>query len=246
MQREEKGSCAQAAGIGCLVLVLAGAVGGYIAFRTAKDMGPGLIATGMETSAEQLLKGLKIPDSERAAVMAPIRAFTQDIRDGKVTLEQGVRVVSELADERLIAAIGSRGFEAAYVADSDLTADEKQAAHVTVTRFAHGVVESLIPDATVQKVLDSVSTTRTDAQGKVQRTFKDTLTRAELDDALASMAKAADAAEIAVREFEIDLGEIVKQAIARGRAKDSASDEAAPNNGQGDEDNEKDEEDAGE
>lgn len=158
--------------------------------------------------------------------MAAICSFTQDIRDGKVSLTQGKRVAEALDNRSLIGAILVRGFEAQYVRPSELPDAEKEAAHVTLTRFIHGVVEDRISQETFDSIMDMIS-----EQGDEDtRRLKSSITTGELQAVLASMQNAADGAAIENREYTIDIAQLIHDAIDRGM-KEGHQDDRPPHTG---------------
>lgn len=206
--------CLQILGIGCLGFVILTAVAGVLVYYKWKDMA----AMAVEAAADGMMTSFEIPAEEREAAMVPIRGFTRDFRDGKVSIQQGAAVAEAIATGPAGAAIAARGFETKYVKASGFSDAEKAEAHVTLTRFAHGVAAGTIPQSEAKRVWDMVSVTRRGATG-TETKIKDTLTREELMEALAVMKGAADAAGVETREFKVDLAAELRRAIETGMAK---------------------------
>lgn len=193
----------------CIVALIAG---GYFAVKTIKKKAPDLIARMIEVSTEAVFIQLELPQAERGEAMAAIRTFTQDIRDGEVSLAQGKRVAEALDNKSLVGAILVRGFEAQYVRSSVLPDAEKDAAHITLTRFVHGVVEDRISQETFDSIMDMIS-----EQGDNEnRRLKSSITTAELQAVLGEMQNAADQAAIENREYAVDIAQIIHDAIDQG------------------------------
>ncbi len=214
--------CLKIAGIGCLVLVVLGAIGGVVLYFKAADWARSALAMAAEEGGKALLEGLEIPADEREAAMAPIRRFAQDIRDDKVSIDQGVAVAQALSEGPAVAAIMARGFEVKYVKSSELTDEEKQEAHITLTRFAHGITTERIDRKKADEIGDIVGVKTSDGQGNTKMTFKETITTEELNRALAIMKDAADEAGIEEKEFKVDLAAEIQKAIDKGMAKGAA------------------------
>ncbi len=137
--------CAKMAGVGCLVLIVLGVVVGLVVYVKAKDWARAGAAKLAEIGGEGLMEQAGLSEAERESAMEPIREFAQQIRDGDVTLEQGMAVMKELAEGPAFAVLLTRGFEGKYLAASELSDAEKQEGHVTLTRFAQGVSTERIP-----------------------------------------------------------------------------------------------------
>jgi len=187
--------------------------GGYFAVKAIRTKAPNLVARMIEASAETLFIQIELPETERGEAMAAVNSFTQDIRDGRVSLKQGMNVVQALDNKSLLGAIIVRGFEAQYVKRSVLPDEEKEAAHVTLTRFVHGTVEESIPQDTYNTIIDTISEKGDDQD---TRQLKSSITTEELRAVLERMKTAADDAAIENREYAIDIAPLIRDAIERG------------------------------
>ena len=199
-----------------LLLVTLAVAAGTIAIKKLKENSPRIIAKMVEISAEGLFIKIELPQSERTAAMKEIRRFTQQIRDGQVSLQQGSQVITALGDQSFIGAIMIRGFEAGYINASALSPDERQAAHKTLTRFMHGSVEEKISSETYDEIMQMISDEQTDGIQKGQRTLKKSITTNELKTVLMKMEKAADDAGIENREYAFNMAEIIRDLIQKG------------------------------
>ena len=215
MPRQSRG-WVKGVGIGCLVVVILTATFCYVAYRKVRAAAPKMIADFAEASAEALFTGLALPEDETEAALAVVRAFAADIRDGKITLDEGRAVARALADPVLLGVIGARGFEMRYVAPSELTDAEKRAAHVTVTRFAEGLRAGRIPPERMKGITESISEEIEDARGRKITRLKASLSPAELAEVLKQMKSDADAAGIEEREHPYSVADEMRQAIEKG------------------------------
>ena len=193
------------------ILVIAG---GYVGYRKLKEKAPQIIARMIEISADGVFVQIQLPEAERGSAMSAIRSLTQDIREGKVNLQQGKRIAKALNDKALIGAIIIRSFESQYVHLSSLKDSEKTDAHQTLTRFVHGVIDGKIPRESLDAVLNMISEEQGNSNGN--RRLKNSISEEELKDVLLNMKDAADHAQIENRTYEIDIAEIIREAIKKG------------------------------
>ncbi|MCK5707684.1 MAG: hypothetical protein KAI43_08525 [Candidatus Aureabacteria bacterium] len=212
---EKKGGCWKLFAIGCVVVVLLGGIGGYLAFKNL----PKLAAIGIEKASDAMLKELGLPEEEFKKAKSAISSFTQDIRDGKISAQQGAAIMEALAQESLVGAIMVRGFEAGYIEKSKLTAEEKTAARITLSRAMHGMVKENINGNQLESAMESIMVTSQTSGGNTNKNFKKVVTDEELKTALKKIKSLADNAGIPNKEYKADIGQLIKDAIAKGMAK---------------------------
>ena len=191
------------------------AVVGYFGYKKLKEKVPEIIAGMIETSAEGVFVQIKLPEAERKAAMDTIKDFTRDIRDGKVDFQQGKRIAKALGDKALMGAILTRSFETQYVCSAYLGDAEKRSAHVTLTRFVHGVIDDKISKETLDAILNMMSEEQGNKKNGKNR-LKNSISVEELRDILLKMKGAADKAGIENREYKIDIRTIIREAIEKG------------------------------
>jgi len=212
MTEPEKRDWRQYAGIGCCAAVVIASVTCYLAQRC----GPALVRAGTAKvaigQAERLMDDMKLPDDEKEALMAPIRAFALKFKDGEVTLEQAAVVARQPA----IVALMARGFETKYLEPSALPTAEKKAAHVTVSRFTQGVVTEKVGSAKAREIADIITVETTVLGDKKILKLKDAITTDELRKCLKIMKRSADGARIAKKKFDIDLAAELRMATEMG------------------------------
>jgi hypothetical protein len=102
-----------------------------------------------------------------------------------------------------------------YIEKSDLNDEDKEAARVTVSRYAEGKVSGKITDTSIQEL---VWEEKTDDQGNTTNALKETLTPVELQQCLTIMKTAADAASIADQKFPMDIAAAIEKGIADAKA----------------------------
>jgi len=224
MRRRQKGfGCLEAAGIGCLVLLVLGLIVGVFLYKyyrmRVKDMARFEGALLVEAAADGMMDDLGIPADEQRAAMKPVGEFVGRILDGEVNIEQVGAVAEALAEGPALAAVLARGFEVKYLGPSDLPEDEKKAGHIGISRFVQGVSTGKIPKETAEEIGDMCTVKTVDDDGDETRKLKDSITAEELKSCLMIMKDAADAAGIENKEFKVDLAAEIRKAIETGMEK---------------------------
>jgi hypothetical protein len=224
MGEEKQGlGCGAKVGIGCGVLAVIGIVLGVVVYVKAKDLARVAGAKGVEIVAEAMMDEAELAADEKAAAMEPVREFAQQIRDGKVTLEQAIAVGEALAKGPAFAAVLMRGFEAKYLAKSELPDEEKAEARVTISRFVHGVSTEMIPPSKAEEISNLVTYETTGPGGEKTTTLKESITTEELRSCIKVMKDAADGAGIEDTEFTFDIADEIRKAIEKGMATTAGS-----------------------
>jgi len=222
--REKRGMGCFAKGcIVCLALVL---VCGVVVVVKIGDWTRSFIAWGAEKGAEAMFEGVKLPADERERAMQVIREFTQDIVEDKVSNDQVGQVLQALLQGPVPVVIGMRMFENAYIQPSALDEAAKQAAHLNLSRFVHGVATEAIPRTKGDEIMAIVSEPDPENPGKTR--IKPALKPEELGQCLAIMKDAADVAQIAMQEFPIDIAAEIRKAIDAGMKGQLSSAPVAP------------------
>ncbi|MHC4198637.1 MAG: hypothetical protein ACYSU0_01400 [Planctomycetota bacterium] len=220
MRRRQKGfGCLEAAGVGCLVLIVLGLIAGVVVYFKWESWVRSIAAGAGEIAADSMMDNLGIPADEKEAAMKPVREFAQRIRDGEVGLEQVGAIAEALAEGPALAAIMARGFEVKYLGPSDLPEEEKKAGHISISRFVQGVSTGKIPKEKAEQIGDICTVETVDDDGDQTRKLKDSITTEELKSCLGIMKDAADAAGIEDKEFKVDLAAEIRKAIETGMAK---------------------------
>jgi len=218
MRRRDRGfGCAQAAGVGCLVIVVLAIVLYFKAEDWARAAGAKLV----EVAAEQVMDEVGLSEEEKRSASVPVREFARKIRDGEASAEQIAAVVEEFAEGKAWAALLMRGFSKKYLEPSELSDEEKAGGRVTVGRFTEGLLKDSIPKERLEEISNVVTHETVGADGAKERRLKESITTDELKSCLAIMKGAADSAGVENKEFAHDIGEMIGQAIDRGMAKPS-------------------------
>ncbi len=208
-----------------------------------------IAAAAIESSMEQQLKTLRFPKEEREVILEPIKTFAQEIRDGKVAIDQGLQVVQAMKGISLDTTIDLLGFEHKYVRPSELSDAEKQAARVAITRFVKGILdESIDADRARPIVLtfrekmvveeegeEAVAEENAEApvgddgaaaEGQIKFNtgiYKSALDIAVIRQNIEDLKKVADKAKIEDKMFEIDVAGEIQKAIDKGMKRPGGS-----------------------
>lgn len=221
-------TCLKVGAIGCGVLLLLFLVGGYIIYTRGESMARSMIASQVQLAAEMGLAEVGLPEADRTAVMKPVHAFVNSIREGHVSMNQGMQVVNQLLDTRMLAVFGTRVFLQRHIQEASLPGEERDAAIQTVRRYAHGLAEGLIPESSIESVMNVVTRKIVDAEGREQIRFKASLTPEERNAALALMQAAVNDAGIPNAVRDVDLSTLVEDAIREGMEEGAKLDTTAP------------------
>ena len=222
--------CLKVAGIGCGVIVVLGIIAGVVLYSNKDKIIQSVGGVAIEKGADLMFDSLDLPANEKEAAMVHVRDLSGRIKKGEISVEQALQVLESLAEGPLPVVIILRLFEAKYVKGASLTEDEKKEAHISITRFAQGLIDSTIDKAKSEEIAAIITDKTRDASGKETTKLKETISDAELKKCLKLMKDAADAAGVANKEFKVDIAEEIRKAIAEGLAKVAAEKSAQPEN----------------
>ena len=209
------GGCWKAAGVGCLVVLVALGVGGFLVVKNRERILRSLAAKGTEVAAEGILGNSQLPESEREAAMVPIREFAAKIKSGEVSMDQAKTVGKALAEGPLPMIMMARAAELMYLEPSELPAEEKEAGRMTLSRFARAITQKKVAEEKINAVFDEI-TIKTTVGDQENVRLKETLTTDELREWLKVMKDAADEAGIENRKFVVDIEAEIRKAIDAG------------------------------
>ena len=210
---------------GCLVVAVLLVVFSIVLYFKAGDWGRAAAAWTMNMTAEATLKNMKLPEDERKAAMEVIREFTQKVRENKISAVQGQRIAERIMEGPVAVVIATRMCEVAYVEPADLDEQKKKAAHVTVSRFAHGIATEQIPRKKGDAIKDIVM--EPNPANPNQQKLRESIKPEELEKCLTLMKEAADEADIERREYAIDIAAEIRKAIQAGMQEPESGPDAA-------------------
>lgn len=171
-----------------------------------------LVADGIDVASEALLEEFagELPAEEREAALDVVHTFTNRVREGEVSMEQALNVGFVLTTDALPMILG-RVFEETYVKKSDLSAEEKTAAQLTLARFFRGTIEERIPQQDFDAVVAQFSR---EVDGET--VFDENIPDDKLRSILAEMKALADRGGVTESMTFDDLPTMLQKAIDRG------------------------------
>ena len=222
MEQESKSSGSgvmKVLGIGCLVVILVPGIIGFLAWQKYQAVGglDGLIQAGggkaieivVNEVAAEMLEGMKIPEADRAAILAPIKNLGEKIAKGDIKIDQIDNFSKTLAEGPVLGVLMAEGFAHSYLQDSGLNGEEMSRALLTINRFQQGFVNETIEieqlAALKEYVLQEVSSDNYH--------LKNSLSDDDLKSSLALMKKAADQASIPMTSSPIDIAGMLQSTI---------------------------------
>jgi len=191
------------------------AIDGFVVYKNAGKWARAGGAKIAMVAVDAVVDSSPLPDAEKAAIKKPLENLVNEFKAGDMDLEQFGTVLKTLADGPLMTLITLRTFELMYIEKSALSDEEKEAARVTVSRYAEGKTSGKIEGTSIQ---DIVWEETTDEEGNTTNKLKETLSPEELQQCLTIMKTAADEASIADQKFPMDIGAAIEKGIADARA----------------------------
>ena len=206
-------------GIGCLGVILIPGIIGLLAWQKYQAVGglDGLIKAGggkaveivVNEVAAEMLEGMKIPEADRAAILAPIEGLGEKIAQGDIKVDQIDEFAKTLAEGPIFGVLMAEGFAHSYLQNSSLNGEEMSRALLTINRFQQGFVNQTIDTDQLsdleEYVLQEVSSDNYH--------LKNTLSDDDLESSLALMKKAADRASIPMTTSPIDIAGLLQSTI---------------------------------
>jgi hypothetical protein len=197
--------------IGCLVIFVVGlvllALVGYWVWQNWRD----LAATGAAEAMSQMIDETDLPPQERQEMKAEVRRVAEAFREGKMSNEQFMRLVAEVAESPLMTLFVVSALEQQYLGRSDLSEEEKAEGRRTLQRFVRGSADGQIGQEGVDAVLEHVAQRQPDGSWRL----RDRVTDEELRAALAEAKGQADDANVPEQPEEFDASTEFKQIVDR-------------------------------
>src|SRR6186997_2884710 len=116
----------------------------------------GWAASAANTATQQIVKESGLPADQQASIVAEIQKLGDDFKSGVVSTEQLTMITRAIAEGPLLPLAGVQAARQKYVEPSDMTDKEKEAAVLTLQRFARGVHEKKIDKETIDDVVKPV------------------------------------------------------------------------------------------
>lgn len=187
----------------CLLLVVAGL--GVWAAMNWKIW----VADGTKQVAADAIAKSKLSPEDKGRVLKRINGLADDFKVGKVSTEQLIKVMEEIAKSPLLPLGLLMAADEMYVKPSGLSSDDQEAGRRTLQRFARGAFEKSIAETDVEEVMKLLMERQPDGSDKL----KERLTDAELEAFLAKTKEKADAANVPDEPFEVNIADELDTAI---------------------------------
>jgi len=169
----------------------------------------GWTADAANVAAREIVNESGLPEDQKQSILTDIQHLGDDFRTGKITMEQMAKVAKSIGDSPLLPLAGVQAVKAKYIEPSDMSAEEKSSAMLTVQRYARGVYEKKIP----KEDIDDISKPITELKSNGRWQMKDNPTRMELEQFLANAKARADAVNIPNEPFDLNIAEELRKAI---------------------------------
>jgi hypothetical protein len=208
-------------GIGCLVIILVPGLLGVGLWQVLRASGglEGLISKGggkaielvVTEATSVMLQEMKIPESDRTAILNSLDGLGDRIAHREISAEQVEDFVESLADGPLIGVLLAEGFSQSYFSSSGLSDVQIDDARLTVNRFQQGLINGTIEKEQVSGLKEYLLTEVSDDHYELKNSLSD----ADLISSLDIMKKAADDASIPMVSANIDIPDMFETAIDR-------------------------------
>jgi hypothetical protein len=200
----KKGGCAKYLAIGCLVLLVLGCIGVYIAVKNAKRMATEIFRVAIVKTVEEA----NLPDAQEKALIEQVNQLAERIKTGEVSLEQFGEIAKQFAEGPMMPAIVLTVSGAEVIDTAGLSDADKKTAARSAERFVRGAVEGKISRADCQKAMGYV----VKKEEKGQQTKKP-ITKDEARALLVFMKEKADAAAVPDEAYTVDYAGEFKKMI---------------------------------
>ncbi len=197
----------------------------------------GWASSGVNAIVEKGLEQSSIPEAEQQEVMAVVGSFTDEFEAGEISVEQFAKVVEKLTESPVMPAMIVMGIQESYLADSELTDEEKADGSKQLSRFVRGLSEEKISTTKIDDVTEPIHAAPGDTDKfpiqsnkfKIELKNPSKVTADELRAFLANAKAAADEADVPDEKIEIDWSDELQAAIDRGLGRVPVLPEAGDN-----------------
>lgn len=203
---KKKGSgCLKGCLIALVIFVIVVALGVWWVSRNMRSW----IGTGAAEAINQMIDESDLPAAEKEELKAESKRVTDGIADGSISWEQFGELVTGIMESPLMPMFIVKGVEAQYLDKSGLSDEEKSEANVTLERYARGLVDGQIPQASTDNVLVHIADKDAEGQWQMRQEVSDD----ELRQFLAAAKQEADDAGVPEEVEPIDPSEELKKVI---------------------------------
>jgi hypothetical protein len=203
------GKCLIGCGILALILVVCCAGGIWWSVNYLPGI---MLAQGTELARTKIIEEIEKSDlreEDKQVIVEQVNRVAKETKEGKVTVEQALKIMQNLAESPLVMIAMAYGIEEKYLNRSGLDDAEKQEAKLTLQRAARGVFEQKISQEQLKEAMRPISNEKPD--GNLE--LKEQVTDDELRQFLTDLKQLADDASIPDELFQVDIGAEVKKAV---------------------------------
>jgi hypothetical protein len=135
-----------------ILLVLAVLIGVWISrnFR-------GWVSDVGSTAMKQMVAESQLPPDQKQSIAGQIDRVADAFRSGRLSLAEMRNLMEKITRSPMMASIMATVADKKYIANSDLSEEEKTEGRITVRRFARGVIDRKIDQAATQSVMAPIS-----------------------------------------------------------------------------------------
>jgi hypothetical protein len=164
------------------------AIGIYVAMHWK-----GWAADVANAAAQEIVSDSGLPEDQKQSILADIRQLGDDFKTGKISMEQLGHVAKAITDSE----------------SSNMTAEEKAAAILTMQRYARGVHERKISTDQLERDSAPIAVKKNEHNWQL----KENPTPMEINEFLANAKRRADEANIPNEAFDLNIAEELRKAI---------------------------------
>lgn len=201
VQKSSGGGCLKVGLIGCGVLFLVAlGIGIYVIVNIESigvSAGHWVAVKGVESS--------ELSDQDKKEIVAELDSLKAKYDAEEIDAEDLVKLFEELAQSPIMALGMVFYAQEQYIKPSGLSEAEKSEGVLTVNRFARGFVEKSISQQDMQATTASMF--------EENEQFKQSLEDEEIRTLLKDMKAAADAADVPMEEYTMDVAEEFRKAV---------------------------------
>jgi hypothetical protein len=180
------------------------AIGIYVAMHWK-----GWAADVANAAAQEIVSDSGLPEDQKQSILADIRQLGDDFKTGKISMEQLGHVAKAITDSPLLPLAGVQAVRTKYIESSNMTAEEKAAAILTMQRYARGVHERKISTDQLERDSAPIAVKKNEHNWQL----KENPTPMEINEFLANAKRRADEANIPNEAFDLNIAEELRKAI---------------------------------
>lgn len=169
-------------------------------------------ASAMVEVTKAALVEFDLPQDQQQAIVAEIDRVAQDFKDKKISPQDLIRIMEQIAESPLLPIAGVIAAEKQYIEPAAMPQEEKADAVRSLQRLARGVHEKTIPKEAIEDVIKPIVTINPGGGWK----FKQQATLEEVRQFIENAKSRADAANVPDEPYTIDIATELRKAIDRG------------------------------